>query len=1166
MSQAQPDFVIRLLRFATQPPPGAGEGRVLLAAAIRIRNVLGRSDWNRCEAFSEPVKTMVREAIIPLQCQPHVEEHIRRQLLSATRELMLYDYPARWPQAVPQVSQIIESCMTQYASVEASATGEEAALSCLLQLRGALGVLRYCCKVYDDPLRVTVEQQNEFCSLIVPSIMVLWDFLLRRWESESIRADAESTPSSAGDLHFSAAHTEMCHCLRLCLKCLWSLCANRWPQVLCDVESFSQFFTACLQRPTKIISSRLLPIFRLRITQNLQRTNWYGDRFSDFQESPSWRVAKWCGVFMHKMVQDFIIPKHCEKRVRAAAKLFCAQSLPYIALYSLELVRWHSEPISLTSKAFIMALENLTLAVEDESCYSNIVLPAAEELMTRLLFPRFAFSTDDAELWNLNPEEYVRKQTSPAGDLFNPKVVSASLLLSVAVPTKNYHDSSLPAKLVDFTVSQLAAHSEQASQTAPGEPASPEMEAARRVDASLYCLLQLKKVVKVLNCGNTGILQDVLTRYVVPATHYPIGFLRARAVQVLSVYSTVIDWSEAQIFQQALLAVIPLLKDPETPVQVQTCVSFSLLIHHPYAWEVVNPCIADVVQQYFQVMRMIDCEAVVRTLQKTIRIYRNSLCQWAVELASMITQHFFKVAETVTGKFVSFQSSASSTEVFTEDDNFVDILMTADELLETLIVLIKSIPDSSSPAGGDGSPSMEQGVTDAVMLRVQENVAPLLFTILSYQNGSAYGFMDSALRLLTILLRRSAGVVPGLWRLIPCFYTLVTNGAADYFGQMLAPLDNYSSVEPIRFMLSPFASLCPEFMLSADPATHAAIMELTPAQMVLQMTDVVYAAPSLRLRERSSVPKICDAFLQNFWWAVTQSSDEDSLRSSSVIAVVVDAVVTSSLSRLMSLTIPSPTMRVLLANAVFSSLLADAKAASVALARANMLPSFFHEFSALVSQPGVLPLLRDYDRRLVVAAVAECIQVIHREAGRAVGECTSALQLLGASLEFVAESQMLECFANLDETKVREDAGELMKHRKEQRKTDEEDEWESEDSDTEDAAEEWDDEDDGIWDAGDEVMEEGDDGKLAHLVEQAAKMREGGALEEVDETADNLLDEDDMESPVLDKINVWMALAEVAGEAVETAVSGSLRRKDEQWAAIQRANEALRQWNEMQAC
>lgn len=1175
LEKKQPDFVIRLIHFSTQPVgvDTGSEGNVMLAAAIRVRNMLSLCDWNRSVAFSEDVRKAVREIIVPLQCQVHVEEHIRRQLLSATNALLEYDFPTRWDSVTSQVSELLQNCMFSLSAFPLTATTDSEQneiVSLLLQVKGALGVLRYCCKVCSDASKVEECHLSDFATMMVPSILMLWEHLLSRWEHEIDASSASifqvgASPAGSKLMELNACVTELSHCLRLCLKSLWSLTEHRWPKVLCDESAFSQFWTLVLLRPTKKMHSTLLPLFAPQIENEVQRTQWYGDRFTNFQEASVWRLAKWIGAMMHKLVQECSTPKECEKRQRGVAKLFQRHYLPYVMEYSFELIRWHTNPYALNSKSFIMALESVTLAIEEEGSYTRYIAPAAEELLTSLLFPRFSFSTDDGELWDLNPEEYVRKQSSPEGDLYNPKVVSASLMLSLVVPKKPFHDASLAEKFLTFIVNQLTNHSARAAETLPASPADPALESARRVDASLFCLFQLKKIIKKMICVQDGSLQNILLQYVVPATTYPIGFLRARAVQVLSLYAKVVPWSDPQSFHQALNAVLPLLSDVEIPVQVQTCVSFSLMLHHPYAYEIIDPCIGKVVQQYFNVMRMMDNEAVVRTLQKTIQCYSNSLCKWAVELTDMIVEHFLKVAEKASGKYDLLEASSTSAETVHENDDFVTLLMSADELLETLTILIKSIPMSSASAASPAEDHVAQ-----VILMLQDRIGPLLENILRLPGETSFGFMDSVLRVLTTLLSRSPAVLPSLWRLIPFFYMIVCKqGAVDYFGQLLAPLDNYSSVEPLRFMLTPLEHLMGG---PSDPFCDATLLQCTPAQLVLQLTENVLSNTSLRLREKSSVPKVYDAFLQNYWWAATQSEEQQ--RTSPVLETIVSSITKSSVLHLQTMGVRSPTMKMLLLNSVLSAILASPLEAAKSLFHAQVLETFFEVYCSHVLDPRVAALLRDYDRRLFVAAMAEIILAIQRlrQGPSPSNEDLRFLDHLDHCLQKCVECGLLHSFANKDILELTKETKAFLEHRSRTQGADE-DSWESDgDSDDFSMDEEIDEEDWDMEDAAD-MNAEYDDGKLSQLIRraQAASNQHQSRIQDDDisddgetEAEDNLLDEEDMVSPVLQKMNAWMALRCVAAEVEGISAAFALRGSGEQWNSVLQAEEALRRWNEAQ--
>lgn len=1276
-TQQLPDFPVDLLRFATQPVASLSPSRchsIFLAAAIRFRNIICYTNWNRNPSFSEETKEAIRSLLIPLQCEPHVEEHIRRQLLAVANEILQYDYPSRWSQVLPQISEILESATLQLSATPLSAmpkVGEYQPLlppsnpsdtnNVLLRIKGGLGVLRYCCKVHETALdTIPAETVETFFETTIPSLLQLFSFLSMRWEHEAQRLHA-SLPSVGGDaaetgeknvFELSNLLSELSHCLRLIMKCFWSLCAKRWPAQVCKPQIFQEFFYTCLQKPTEILHTYLFPQFQKRITDNVVQTNRYGGRFDEFQGASVWRLMKWIGAFMLKLIELFSVPKHCERRCRPIAKIFCEKGLMlYISSYSIDLIRWHSSLVSLNSKAYIMALECITLLVPEEHHYTAMLHPAAEELLVHLLFPRLAFTSEDVELWNLNPEEYVRKQSNPIGDLFNPKVISSSLMVSLVVPSKPFHDRTLSQKLLEFVEEQLETYSVSASQTFLGEPSSPEMEAPRRIDSSLYCLCVLGRTLKVSAWPSIKEpFENILLRYVVPATRYPIGFLRARAVQVLSIFASKVEWSSPQIFHQVLQSVLPLLQDPETPVQVQTCTSFSLFLHHPYAFEVINPCIAEVVAQYFHVMRMIDNEAVVRTLRKTIRYYSSSLSQWAMELTEMICQHFLKMLETVSGKYVSWNSSLLETASgeLGEDDNFVDVLMTADELLETLTVLVKSLPSASPETQfssaqeqrTEGVNFTQEPTVSALMCGIQERVAPLLQLILSYRGGSAYGFMDPCLRLLATLIARSTSVVPSMWVLLSCLHRLVFSGAVDYFRQMLTPLVNYSSVEPLRFSLVPFGSLCPPLPTNNPYFDDPAMMQWTPAQIVIHMGEFVFHSSSLRLQEKASAPKIYDAFLQNYWWAVTVKDKGTQIADSSArcsgmvtesslptpqesyqtIRMLAEAVTTASLSPLLSsspsYSISSPTMRVLLSNAVFSSLLADWIGTCCSLEKMNMFPRFFEAYVSLASNPDVANLLRGYDRRLVVAAVTEGIRGV-QQCREGVDPTTRDWGNLANgfdnALHSIVASQILLCFAQLDAKEIQEETAALLKYQERHKKSsergrmsgrdgeeDEEDsDWEDEDEDEEDMWEnnfgsiegvdtDWEEEDD--CDAANLDDEASD---FLQLIQKARDARERGkdreteggacnmatterreqtgddAIGDHDEEGDNnenLLLEEDVEAPILDKVNAWVALMDgalVARNVSHAAASFFSPDFQEQYSAITRAAEALQKWSEV---
>ncbi|KAF8294321.1 hypothetical protein TcYC6_0101220 [Trypanosoma cruzi] len=1121
---ADPRLITRLIHFSCQELPfhdvPAEMQQALQAASIRVRNVLGRSDWNRNPYFTEETKSAVRECIVPLQCGSHVPELVRRQLLAATQNLIRYDYPHRWPSLMPQLRQILDECGAHLCVLSDASSSREVAT---LRLKGALGILRACCKVYNNPIKIDADDIEAFIDAFCPLLLSLTEMLVSVWAQELLAQQTPPPPppqlNGIPDPSFqfstkrkekcmfvlSSWHNELSHCLRIALKCIHSLTEERWPRFLCDQPGMDRLCKGCLGQLLDASHKTLLPLYRLRIlSSDCDDSNL----FSLFNESAVWKLLKWTQGMCLKMMQDLMFPKRCERRARAAAKYFCDHYLLGFVQHALDLVRWHATPRHLTSKAYIMSLEILTMAVEGREAYRSVIAPNAEEIFTSLIFPRLTFSAEDAELWTSNPAEYVRLQTSPAGDLYSAKVVSSGLMLTLAASSKPFHDADFVHHVVQYVLERLTTHAKAAAQG--------DVEAARVVDACLFAIYQFNKVLCTIGFGDDRV-EWLLTNYVAPAAKYPVGFLRARSMLVLSVFASKIHWSSPQAFQFVLSEILPLLQDPEMPVRMQACASIASLICHPHARDVIAPCISDVIQHYFYAMRLMDSEGVVRTLRRTIKHYRDVLSQWALHLTEMLVQHFLHVLERVLAEEVKDSEFTPFTDntggdarldpLVSDEDAVADTIMTADEVLETLTTLVRAVSqqevNSTSKASGEGG----------LILQMQERIAPLLYVVLSREKGSCLGFMDASLMLLTTILSLSSAVASPMWRLLPCIHQLIVQGAVDYFYQMLPPLDNFVSVSPEQFLLFPMSDLC------AVPEFAANMASMTPAQIVCMMCDtVMQSSHLLHLRDLSAVPKVYDSILQNLWLFKQREGGENTTAiamADSLVEYILQAAL-RVLNDSSSQEKQRRTLTLLFANNVLSAILANAALTVRMLSSAGVLLPFFVHYIRLVQEGTMQVMLRSYDRRLFVMAIATLARLQTEQAE------------LAASLEEVLcgvlEGEVLEKYSHREGAMVITEVG--MRESLSDGDDYDEEEWsgetESDSGDDDEMEDEEDEEEEALGMENDKCLQ-----SLLHSAADVLK-RDAAAADDGDDDEgeeDNLLDETDFVAPI-DARNAWAFLLE----------------------------------------
>lgn len=1059
-----PSLPVILLQFATMGDSlgGAATPSIKLAAACRLRNVICKSDWNRVAYFTEEVKAQIKALIVPAVCSTQVEEAVRRQIVSTMEYVVGYDYPKRWEGLVAQLQQLLG---------ESIAAIESGSMEACVALRGGLQALRFCCKRYENVTLCTTDEIDGFAANFLPPLLQL----CRRLTEIVSTVPTPSEYFSTGALGKRQSNvTEVYHCIRITWKCVWSLTDSRWPRCLCDVQAATCFFDLLL------FSHQTVGGLIAAVDVNAVGRGGESEvSCVPLQQIAAWRLVKWLGKISSRCISTLgIAPRATEKRARAAANLLHDRYVAPLTQHALALVKWHDNGTTMiNSKAFILALECLELAVSHQAAYVEHLLPSSEQLLTSLLFRRLRFSSEDAELWTTNPEEYVRKLTDPRGDLFNAKLLSMGFIVTLCHARKPYHSQELLMSFITFLLTKLAALSQSLSQGSI-EIAGPEY------DGCLYAIAQMKKLFAHDHQVDDGKIEWLLLTYVTPLLSCPIGYLRAKAVYVLSLFND-IAWSAPGTYSNILQAVIPLLKDEELPVRIQTCVCLSRFIRTDAAREVMTPQIGAVVEQYFQIMRQMDNDGVVRTLRKTVSFYGDALSVWATDLCRMLVQHFLTVHEQLSSKQKDLDADMGD-----EEDETIDSLLAADELMETLRTLVQAVPREESAR--------------ATMQAMQETLAPLLTMIMSVRQGANLGFMDAALHLLTTVVSRSLAIAPSFWSIAALLFHVGLDASfMDYVEHLIAPIDNFLSVDPVGFL----DYLC----CTAPDGAHASCGE-----MVVHLCQAIITNGS-SFHHLSTAPKLIDAVLLQTWscgsttpkaqWVCTQ-------------------LLQQSLGVLSSRAATMPqTLQTLFADNILVGLFA-APTITVPLLESTGAPQFIMDsIVGLLQAPVVRSNLRVFDRKVVMMSFAALLNA---------SASSATAQVLASS---VASSPLLAQFAVED---ARLMTNEVAYHQKRlsgklDDSDDEHDEaWDNssdDDDDTDVTGSDLDDDMDDE-DVGSDVSEDGDirnEAQFSTVLAQANKMRDAALGEDFDDGEENFLDDNDFETP-LDDTNVWRVVGEAAAQ------------------------------------
>lgn len=136
-------------------------------------------------------------------------------------------------------------------------------------------------------------------------------------------------------------------------------------------------------------------------------------------------------------------------------------------------------------------------------------------------------------------------------------------------------------------------------------------------------------------------LESLLEKFIIPELMSPIGFLRARACSLFANYGT-IEFKNRQNIQRAVEGIYKCILDKELPVRVSAAVSFSSIMKHQEAKDLIRPGLSQVLETYIKLMDIIDNEGIVRSLEDLVHDFSVEIAPYAVQLTQHLSNLFQK--------------------------------------------------------------------------------------------------------------------------------------------------------------------------------------------------------------------------------------------------------------------------------------------------------------------------------------------------------------------------------------------------------------------------------------------------------------------------------------------------------------------------------------------
>jgi hypothetical protein len=762
------------------------EFMVRQVAAIAFKNAV-KKDWEHRESRPSKISEEEKVAVRPLVLEGVVRcpQAVRVQLEEALKQIIAWDYPQRWPDLVPVLA--------------SSLTSGDQGLMC-----GALRTLRIVARKYE------FRDEGERAPLIAmidttfPSILVVFQTLL-------------ANPSPSPDL---------AELLKLCCKIFWSSCYSEMPPLMVREDQFTGWMSALLALAARAVPAEGCP------EDPVLRKQW-----------PWWKAKKWVYHVAYRLFTRYGNPKRCGPApdVAFATRWQSECSIPFLGAVLNELSSvahgaWVAPRVS------NILLQYVAEAVNHPDTWKTLK-PHVQGIVEHAVMPLLSFDVEDAELWEDDPHEYVRKGYDVIEDIYSSKTAAMSVIDALCNSRKKTQLDPIMGHIVSVM-----------GECAPAVADANNIAAARRLDGALLAVGTLAERLKKENRYKTQ-LEPMLQQHVVPLFASPHGHLRSKGCWLAGLYADTV-FTEGQgrgaTFTALLTCVIHSLSDPQLPVRVDAGVAIRQFVDAVEEDDLgpLKPLVPNLLEKFLAISHEVDSEDLTGSLETVVERFGSDMGPYAVGVVTALTQQFWRaIAEEENGA----GGGGGEDDEGGNPNSFSDGAALAGysilRAISTVLDAVSSLPELY--------PQLEE----------------LLFPILEkYSSEAGLDVFEEITQLITYLTYFAPAITPRMWTLFPRLVDCLDTWAIDYWRDVLLPLDNYISRGTEIFLTAPAAPVVP----ASAGQTPVSLLDMTNRTL----------EKALSRKEKSGNGNGNGGFNEDDSWEGTESLNEAVVCASQLMSVI----------------------------------------------------------------------------------------------------------------------------------------------------------------------------------------------------------------------------------------------------------------------------------------
>mmetsp|Transcript_4500 Transcript_4500/g.6618 ORF Transcript_4500/g.6618 Transcript_4500/m.6618 type:complete len:1039 (+) Transcript_4500:136-3252(+) len=458
--------------------------------------------------------------------------------------------------------------------------------------------------------------------------------------------------------------------------------------------------------------------------------------------SPLFDEKKYAGYTIYSLASRFVglLGKEENKTKPFADWWLKNFGIPFLNTH-LELIKRHqSEPLP----EFIInrSLYYIERVINHPEIYHHFIKPKIRFFFNDVLFPFVCYSSEDDELYQNAPKEYLSFEFSvPEGDDFSCRVAALQCyksLLIVQNATEQFWEFIL------FITDEFK-----------------NLRAPERKFGAYYLLGNTKSC----SWGFLPYRQDMekyMMQHIVPDLTNAIPFLQAHAFWVIGQHFD--GLTRYQDHAMVTGIVCDHIMDNNIITRCSAGIALAQLMQQHNMAEMLQPKLNTILSQFIEFMKTIDSPLIITALGEIIETNGPQVVPFALNILKTITTQL--------------------TESLKDTDEG-DSLEKCINYLHTLLNLLRALRDSKH-----------------LFEPIEFHVIPLIKQLLLEDED--LNFKEDGFELLTFLTFNAPTITPELWQCYPIIFdSYYKHELRWFFDHMIAPLDNYISYGTEEFLSSP---------------------------------------------------------------------------------------------------------------------------------------------------------------------------------------------------------------------------------------------------------------------------------------------------------------------------------------------------------------------------